>query len=121
MPDVIPNGQPGATPAPDTTTAPAADDTPPKWFTHFVERIEGKVSLLGKDLGKIREQAKLKPSSAASANEGAADGGAAIAPKSVTHEDIGAAMRLGHLMAKLTPEAAAHLQEMIDSGKSYSE
>jgi hypothetical protein len=104
--------------ATETETASSSVEQPPKWFIDFAERIDGRIGLLGKDLGKLRERSK----GAVAANAAEADGqSAANATASVSHEDVGAAMRLGTLLGKLSPEAAQHIQESLDGGVSYSQ
>jgi hypothetical protein len=115
MPDAIVSAALVAQTEQPQVQQPAAADAPPKYFTEFVESVNGRLSLIGKDLGKVREKSK---GDAAIASDGPS---AANAPKAVTIEDLGAAMKLGQHLAKLPAAAAEHVQSMLEQGKSYSE
>jgi hypothetical protein len=107
----------GAAPSqPATTTAPATTQPAPdlgaiaKTLNEVLETVkkhDGKISDLGKGLGKVREKVR-EPEA----------GDPRPAP-ALTHADLDSAMKLGQLSAKLPESAQAAIQKLRDEGASY--
>jgi len=103
-------------------TAPNGDASPPAWFTSFSEKIEGRISQLGKDLGKVRHMAK-GTATAPQAEEGAtpAEPTTDSPQGAMTRDEVLAAQKLGRLQASLPDSAQEYLDGRVAGGASFED
>ena len=96
------------TDAPEVTSQTQAPDFE-KAFKDFQDEVRGKLTQVGKDLGRVRGKVKEK-------NQEPEE------PKtSVSRDDIDAARKLGRIQATLPEEISAEIDELLDNGGSYSD
>lgn len=92
----------------------ATSEEVPAWAQNLVKSVEdinGRVGLLGKDLGKVRERVK-KGSEGATPEK---PDGKEETP-SLSREDLSAAMKLGSVLAKIPDGAREEIEQAVDAG-----
>ena len=116
----------------ETTGSGDAGASPPDWFRAYadgqrklLEALDGRLGLVGKDLGRIREKLKVPsgenggamPPAMAATPPVAGPGGVAAA----TPEELRAAHRGGQLSAALPEGARGKISELLEEGRSFVE
>ena len=107
-PDPVP-----AAPNSPASGEPAAKvpEAPPAWFLDHQAKVEGRLSEIGKDFGRIREKLKLTEPNDAPKAPAAGD------PRA----DALAAMKLGETRARLNEKARSRLDEKLANGMSFAD
>ena len=92
-------------------------------FRSYKEALDGRITLLGRDLGKERERRKALEAELAKGKPRVEppDPGANGHPTGATPADFSAFMRLERVRAKLPESAHAKIDEWIDAGVSPAE
>lgn len=83
-------------------------DAPPKWFTDFAAKVDGRFGQIGKDFGRVREKLGVKEQ----------PDGESVKP---SVENAQMAFKLGRAMNGLNADAQAYVQNMIDEGRAYKD
>lgn len=105
------------TPPANTPALASASDSLEARLVAFMDKVEGKFTLLGQDMGKLRDRIGKGSDSPASAP--AANGATQTAPAGLTAADLMAAMNLGALRAGLTKAQQEALDGQIAGGRSF--
>jgi hypothetical protein len=88
-------------------SAGASDASPPKWFVEYQQKVDGRLSEIGKDFGRIRDKLpKEEPKSETPAQPD-------------QRAEMLAAMSLGEIRSKLPPKALAKLNAKIEANESF--
>lgn len=114
------NGQTTETATPTTDGQPptAATEAPPKWFVEHQANNAKSIQSIRDDLARWR--AKSETTSKKGSTKESTETPTVAGPE-FTHEDARAALKLGEVKARLPESARKRIDEMIDSGKRYSD
>lgn len=85
---------------------PKSDDQPPAWFKAYADKVDGKFTQVGKDLGRLRGKVKSEDQQPEQ-------------QPAMTRDELLAAQELGRVQAGLTDEANAMIADMLDDGASF--
>lgn len=103
---------PASTPAGSTepSSQPQAPEAPPKWFQDYAAKVDGRLSEIGKDFGRLRDKLPKEPEAKTEA----------VKPSVDHRAETLAAMSLGELRMKLPAKAQAKLQARIEAGEPFT-
>ena len=122
------NASPGAgvEGSPPNGAAPPSDPADPlaalrREFSAFVQKVDGKLTTVGQDLGRIRDRIKDTPKEAEGQTGSPPGDQTGNQPGTIDRSEGIAMMRLGRLQAGLPDEVQKEIDDMLENGSSYVE